>query len=214
MLPAVSFRFRFRYLSIWSRCVVAAARWICGIRYEIIGQEHIQQGQPMVIMSNHQSQWETYLLMFLFQPVSIVIKQELLDIPGFGWSISKLKPIAIDRTNPKKALRDIQSQGLERLQNDQLPVMIFPEGHRHEPQNPGKFARSGGQLALAGDVPVMYVSHNAGYSWPADQFLKYPGKITVTISPAKSVEGMTSKAVMDDAKQWIESQMVHPQPPQ
>ncbi|CAA0116654.1 Uncharacterised protein [BD1-7 clade bacterium] len=212
MLPFVSFNFRFRYLSYWSLSVITAARWICGVSYEIHGREHIKPGQPMVIMSNHQSQWETYLLMYLFRPVSIIIKQELLEIPGFGWSISKLKPIAINRDSPKQALKDIQAQGIQRLTEEGLPIMIFPEGHRHHPEAPGKYARSGAQLALSADVPVMYVSHNAGYSWPADQFLKYPGHITVTISPVTPVDGQTSKQIMDGAKQWIENHVEHPKP--
>ena len=56
-------------------------------------------------MSKHQSQWETFFLQVLRPPIATVLKKELLRVPFFGWGLALLEPIAIDRGNPKQALR-------------------------------------------------------------------------------------------------------------
>ncbi len=58
-----------------------------------------------MIISNHQSTWETFFLSAYFEPMSQVLKRELLYVPFFGWAMAMLRPIAIDRENPKAALR-------------------------------------------------------------------------------------------------------------
>src|SRR5690606_29777596 len=98
----------------------------CNIRFEVIGRKH-EEVFPCVIMSKHQSTWETMFLQYYFGPVSTILKKELLRIPFFGWGLASLRPIAIDRSNPVQALKDIKQKGLKRLaQGNNL--LIFPEG--------------------------------------------------------------------------------------
>jgi 1-acyl-sn-glycerol-3-phosphate acyltransferase len=77
-----------------------------------------------VILSNHQSTWETFFLSAYFSPLSQVLKRELLYVPFFGWAMAMLRPIAIDRDNPKAALRQVASQGDELLKQGTW-VLIF-----------------------------------------------------------------------------------------
>jgi 1-acyl-sn-glycerol-3-phosphate acyltransferase len=95
-------------LSLYQRllvplCVVAE-RVFLGIRFEVKGAENVPD-QPCVILANHQSTWETFFLSAYFQPLSQVLKRELLFVPFFGWAMAMLRPIAIDRDNPKAALK-------------------------------------------------------------------------------------------------------------
>ena len=203
----LSFRTRFLLLSQWSRFCIFFARIVCGIRYNISGLEHLPKDQPYVVLSKHQSQWETYFLMHLLSPVSIICKKELLKIPGFGYCLGLLKPIAIDRSNPKQALKDIQSIGLQRLQEDQVPVLIFPEGTRTGIGEKGKYARGGAQLAIKAEVPVVFISHNAGYCWPSDKFIKHPGTIDIIISKPVSSVDKSARELTIEAESWIESQV-------
>ena len=82
-----------------------------------------------MILAKHQSTWETFFLSAYFEPLTQVLKRELLRVPFFGWAIMLLKPIAIDRDNPKAALRQVAKQGHERLEQGAW-VLIFPEGTR------------------------------------------------------------------------------------
>ena len=63
------------------------------------------------MLAKHQSAWETVAFLFLFPPVSPVIKQELLNVPFFGWAFRMLSPIAIDRGAGREALKQIVTQG-------------------------------------------------------------------------------------------------------
>src|SRR6185312_6516222 len=81
---------------LWSRLVVRAAERICGIRYVVRGMERVPRG-PFIILSKHQSAWETLAFQVIFPPQVWVLKKELLWIPLFGWGLAMLSPIAIDR---------------------------------------------------------------------------------------------------------------------
>ncbi len=80
------------------------------IKVEVTGAENVPK-TPCVIISNHQSTWETFFLSAYFEPMSQVLKRELLYVPFFGWAMAMLRPIAIDRENPKAALRGDCQEG-------------------------------------------------------------------------------------------------------
>lgn len=194
---------RGRYLVTWNKCTLLWLRLSCGIRYRVIGQ--IPEGH-YVVMSKHQSQWETYYLQYAFFPVGVVLKKELLNVPFFGWALRLMEPIAIDRSNPKAALRHIMQVGTERLKQGRR-VLIFPEGTRIAVGQRGSYARSGANMAIAAQAPVVPVSHNAGHCWPARQFLKYPGTITVVIGDPIPTDHLDSRSLTLQVEQWIEAQL-------
>lgn len=199
------YRYRARYLVLWNR---ATLRWLtlcCGVRYEVQGLEQLPPG-PCVVLAKHQSQWETFYLQVALLPVVCVLKRELLNVPFFGWGLRMVDPIAIDRDNPKKALRDIQEQGLQRLQTGRS-VIIFPEGTRTAPGSSAPYARSGAELACRAEVPLIPVAHNAGYCWPSRSFIKYPGTVRVVFGPAIDPRGRSSRELTNEAREWIETQV-------
>lgn len=203
--PFLSFRSRYRFVAQrWCRAAVWQARVIAGVDYRLHGLEHIPT-TPCVILANHQSTWETFFLTAQFEPTTQVLKRELLRVPCFGWAIRLLKPIAIDRDNPKEALRQVASQGLERLQQG-VWVLIFPEGTRAPVGEPGRFSRSGAALAASAGVPVLPVAHNAGSFWPRAGWKKHVGTIDVVIGAPMWLEGEGPRAVAalnQRAEAWI-----------
>lgn len=202
-VPFLPYKWRVKIILLWNRSVLLAAKYVCGIHYRIHGLENIPK-TPYVALAKHQSAWETFLLLLILRPVSIVLKQELLKIPGFGWGLRLLKPIAIDRDNPRAALKAIKTLGLKRLQEDKIPVLIFPEGTRTPPGQPGRYARSGAQLAIDAGVPVIFIAHNAGYFWPTTRLIKTPGTVDVFISEA-IYDASDAVALNQQAEQWIEA---------
>jgi 1-acyl-sn-glycerol-3-phosphate acyltransferase len=116
-----------------------------------------------------------------------------------------LKPIAIDRGNPKAALKQLATQGAERLQSG-LWVLIFPEGTRVPYGQMGKFSRGGASLAVNAGLPVLPIAHNAGKCWPRDGWLKHPGTIQIVIGPAMYAEGTGPRAIAalnERAFEWV-----------
>src|SRR5690554_2765553 len=78
-VPLLPYKKRLTIILLWNRFILLAAKYICGIHYRIHGLESIPK-QPYVALVKHQSTWETFLLVLLLKPVSIILKQELLKI--------------------------------------------------------------------------------------------------------------------------------------
>ncbi|MFJ3486652.1 lysophospholipid acyltransferase family protein [Pseudomonas sp. NPDC090202] len=192
--PFMPFPVRYRFINVyWCRCAVWLTKTILNIQVRVTGQENVP-ATPCVIVSNHQSTWETFFLSAHFQPLSQVLKRELLYVPFFGWAMAMLRPIAIDRNNPKAALKIVASKGDELLK-DKVWVLIFPEGTRVPYGQIGKFSRSGSAMAVNAELPVLPVAHNAGKFWPKNGWGKTPGTIDVVIGAPMYAEGTGPRAI-------------------
>jgi len=197
-------RVRYRIISGWSRLVVLMARALCGIRWRIEGGERLPR-MPAVILSKHQSAWETMAFQLIFPAQSYLLKRELLWIPFFGWGLALMSPIAIDRSRGLAALRQLVRRGKERLAQG-FWVVVFPEGTRVAPGERRKYQLGGALLAEHSGAPVVPVAHNAGLVWPRNAFIKRPGTITVRIGPTIDSAGRDAATINALAEQWIEEQ--------
>jgi 1-acyl-sn-glycerol-3-phosphate acyltransferase len=198
------FSVRYRIGEIWISQVLAALRATCDLKYEVEGLENLPTNTPAIILSNHQSAWETIALRNFIRPQTAVLKKSLLYIPFGGWALATLKPIAIDRQNQKEALKMLIEQGTQRLQEG-LYVLIFPEGTRVAPGKKVKFNAGGSMLAQKSSFPVIPLAHNAGIFWPRNSFLKYPGTIRVKIGPVIDTNGKKSKEINQQVEEWIDN---------
>nr|WP_314875325.1 lysophospholipid acyltransferase family protein [uncultured Pseudomonas sp.] len=194
--PFLPFQKRYRFINVyWCRFAVRLTEVMLGIRYKITGAENVP-ATPCVILSNHQSTWETFFLSAYFQPLSQVLKRELLYVPFFGWAMAMLRPIAIDRDNPKEALRHVAKKGDELLKQG-VWVLIFPEGTRVPYGQVGKFSRGGTALAVNAGLPVLPIAHNAGRYWPKSGWGKQAGVIEVVIGEPMYAEGSGPRAIAE-----------------
>ncbi len=205
--PTMPYHMRWRAITLWNRFVLFWLRVCCGVSVNVIDQR-TQQYPPSVIMAKHQSTWETLFLQYYLAPISTILKKELLRIPFFGWGLAALKPIAIDRSSPIQALKDISKKAKQRMCEGNN-VLIFPEGTRTPLGKVGKYARSGADIACTSNAPIIPVAHNAAECWPHKHLLKYPGTITIVIGDAIHTEGLHRKEATEIVKNWIEQQIVH-----
>ncbi|MDD7805972.1 MAG: lysophospholipid acyltransferase family protein [Endozoicomonas sp. (ex Botrylloides leachii)] len=185
----------------WSLGAIYLCRWICGVRWQVHGFENIPE-RPCVIISNHQSSWETFFLQTLVTPQNQVLKRELLNIPFFGWALRAIKPITINRSDPREAIKLVRTQGKALLDND-IPVLIFPEGTRNPNGELGKFSRGGSGLACSANVDILPIAHNAGKYWPNNRWIKTPGSIQVFIGKPMTTNGKGSAEVNNEVREWI-----------
>ncbi len=183
---------RHLFHKLWCFLLLGWLRICCSIRYDVKGLENIPS-RPVVVLSNHQSEWETLFVYRHLAPICPILKKELLAIPVYGWAMRLVKPIAIDRSKRHEASRSIHTQGLNRLGSGRS-VFIFPEGTRALPGQVKSFSRSGARLALAAGVPILPIAHDSGHCWPAHKFIKNPGTIHVQIGePLQSDSGNASE---------------------
>jgi 1-acyl-sn-glycerol-3-phosphate acyltransferase len=197
---------RYRIISGWSVIMLFWLKVTCGIRYRVIGAENIPAA-PTIILSKHQSAWETLAFQSIFPPQVWVMKRELLRVPFFGWGLAMTSPVAIDRSAGREALKQLVEQGRDRLQRG-FWVVIFPEGTRIKPGERGKYNIGGAWLATHTGTPVLPVAHNAGEFWGKGAFVKHPGMITVSIGNPIDPKGLKTGDLNQQVEDWIEAEML------
>ncbi len=203
--PWVSDETAYYYVSRLNYFVIWWLKVSCNVNFEVKGRENIPR-TPCVVVSNHQSAWETYFIGTLFQPQSPVLKSELLMIPFFGWVLKQVDPIPIDRGKPAAALKQLLVKGKQKLANGRW-VVIFPEGTRVRPGKKVPFSVGGIVLAKQAKVSILPIVHNAGRCWPAGTFVKKPGLITVQIGPAIPSIELSRNELAAQAEGWIRERM-------
>lgn len=196
------FSFRYFLAKTWAKSVIKLAEGLCGIRFQVDGLEHLQMGTAAVVLSNHQSAWETIAFRCFLPMQTALFKKSLLYIPLWGWAMMALKPIAIDRSSKQAALRKLIKQGTEALQEG-LWIIVFPEGTRCPIGKTGEFNAGGAMLAQKSGYPVIPIAHDAGKCWPRYSFLKFPGTIRVKIGPPIATKGRKASDINQEAEQWI-----------
>ncbi len=196
---------RYAIGSSWAKMNMHFLRWFCNLTYEIKGKKNIPD-EACLVISNHQSTWETMSFQDFFPNQLWVMKKELFRIPIFGWGLALMSPIAIDRSAGKKAVDQIVEQGEEKL-NQGRWVIIFPEGTRISPGAKSKYKKGSFIFATRISHPVLPVAQNAGEFWPKHSFIKYPGTITVSIGEAFNASGMQPEEVKQKIEGWIRQEL-------
>ena len=119
---------RYKIISQWARFNIWWLGVTCNLRHEVEGAENIPK-ETAIVFAKHQSAWETLALQVICPPQTWVLKRELLRVPFFGWGLAMLQPVAINRSSGRQALKQLVSQGKDRLESGHW-ITIFPEGTR------------------------------------------------------------------------------------
>ncbi|MFW1678809.1 lysophospholipid acyltransferase family protein [Pontibacter sp. JAM-7] len=204
--PWLPYRPRFKLITGINYFYIFWLNVCCGVKVSVEGREHLPSQGAYVVVANHQSEWETLFFQTLVRPQCAVLKRELLKIPFFGWVLAMLKPIALDRSKRREALKQLLAQGSDRLAQ-QIPVLIFPQGTRVPVGKVGRFNKGAAMLAVKNAVPVVPIYHNAGEYWPGKSFVKYPGTVRVVIGEPINPESLSVEAVHQQSVVWLESHL-------
>jgi 1-acyl-sn-glycerol-3-phosphate acyltransferase len=191
----------YRFGRAWASAILGICAATAGLDYEVRGREHLPAG-PSIIAMKHQSAWDTFAVAVIFDDPAIVLKQELMWIPFYGWYLWKAGMIAIDRRAGAQALRQLVTAA-KRAAALGRPIVIFPEGTRtapgtHRPYQPGVAA-----LYRQLDLPLVPVAVNSGLFWGRRSFLKRPGRIIVEILPPIPAGG-ERRQMMQELERRIE----------
>ena len=162
---------------------------------EVHRSTKIQPHQPYVIVANHQSLIDIYVLYSrLKMDIKWVMKAELAKVPFLGTACKKMGHILIDRSDSVGAQQSIVD-AKERIMRGNS-VIFFPEGTRSRDGELMTFKKGAFRLALELGLPVLPVSiQGTGKILPSDSMHWQPGHIRLQIHDPISTEGMTSKDV-------------------
>ena len=109
----------------WGASMLWVGEKVCSIKFVVEGQENIPL-EPSVIMIKHSSVFEAYAQLVVFPEQTWVVKRELQWIPIFGWALSALNAISINRRSGRTAVTQVIEEGNKRLR-DGIWITIFPD---------------------------------------------------------------------------------------
>ena len=199
-LVFTSYHTRQKFISQWAIFCIWWLKITDNIKTKVIGQENILHS-PCIIISNHQSTWETLAFQTIFPPHTWVLKRELLWLPVFGWSLALLNPIIINRGDKLNAIKKVIRQGSDRLKKG-ISIVIYPEGTRQPYKQLGAYQNGGSAIAKKTGHSIVPVYHNAGKLWAKGSFIKKPGEITVVIGKAISNSDLKPSEVTERIRHW------------
>ena len=199
-LVFTSYHTRQKFISQWAIFCIWWLKITVDIKTKVIGQENILHS-PCIIISNHQSTWETLAFQTIFPPHTWVLKRELLWLPVFGWSLALLNPIIINRGDKLNAIKKVIRQGSDRLKKG-ISIVIYPEGTRQPYKQLGAYQNGGSAIAKKTGHSIVPVYHNAGKLWAKGSFIKKPGEITVVIGKAISNSDLKPSEVTERIRHW------------
>jgi 1-acyl-sn-glycerol-3-phosphate acyltransferase len=166
-------------VKLWAHTSLWLLRVLAGTKIEIRGLEKIPPGGALVA-AKHQSLWETFALLTIFDDPTFILKRELMWIPFFGWYLRKARCVPVNRKAGSQALVQMTARAKDEARHGRQ-IIIFPEGTRRPPSAPPAYKYGVAHLYQNLGFPCVPVALNSGLYWPRRRFIRRPGTIRVEI---------------------------------
>lgn len=189
----------------WARLSLA----LIPARVRVCGQEHLEPGQSYVVVANHLSHVDIYVLYGkLGMDLRWVMKQELRRVPVIGICSAGLGHVFVDRENRHAALAALQ-EARTRLASDGASVIFFPEGTRSRDGLLHDFKKGAFMMAKDMNLPILPVTlRGTDAVLPPHSRDLLPGQIDVVIHrpvSAARVQSLTADELLRDTRAIIAS---------
>jgi 1-acyl-sn-glycerol-3-phosphate acyltransferase len=163
----------------WGRCNLFLLRVICGLHADFRGLEKLPRG-PIIVAAKHQSAWDTFALLWMFDDPTFILKRELQWIPLFGWFTIKGRMVPVDRGGGAQALEAMTERVRVALAEGRQ-IVIFPEGTRRAAGAEPRYKYGVARLYAACGVRCVPIALNSGLFWPRRSIRRLPGTVVAEI---------------------------------
>lgn len=181
-------------------------KYVLGLKLEWRGLEHLPQDTAsFIIAAKHQSAYETLKIPFMKKmryPV-IVLKKELIYLPGWGFYPPRMGLIAINRSTGPQALQQMIAGARKGFATGR-PLALFPEGTRKAVGAPPDYKPGLAKIYRDLQVPVIPMALNSGVFWGRNKFFKEPGTVVFEFLPPLPA-GMPPLKMMAALEEQIEA---------
>ena len=203
LFPKKGVQFGGRLMGIWTGICL---KILMSTKIKVLGKENIINNSNFFIAATHQSMFETFYLQTIFNSPIFVLKNELLQMPVFGWYLKKIGSISVTRNKISKENLGLIDKIKNSIKKTSRPVIIFPQATRVLPDEKIPFKKGVGRIYSEMGIKCQPVAINSGYVWPKKGPLQ-PNK-NITISILDPIEpGMTSNEFVQNIEKKIYSEL-------
>ena len=203
-LPFIFFPSKFiRFpAKIWIKGLFIFLKYICRVTHEIRGMHNLSD-EPVIIVSKHQSAFETFALYYYLRSSFFIHKKQLFYIPIFGQYLMKHNMVAVDRTGKASAMRKMISDVKKKLDSGST-IIIFPEGTRKKPREKPDYKTGFIGIYNTAKRKLQPVALNSGLFWKKGLKIIKKGHIVIEFLPQIEI-GLDKKEVLEKVEYSIES---------
>ncbi len=183
LMPQKVVIFGGKLMGYWSSFCL---KFFLSTKITIKGLENINQNQKFFIAASHQSMFETFFLQTIFNGPIFILKNELLQIPIFGWYLKKIGSISIKRNKITKENLGFLDDIIKHVNESNRPLIIFPQATRVLPYERPPFKKGVGKIYEQLKIECLPLAINSGVVWPKTGRKKTDKEIIISIlSPIK-----------------------------
>ena len=186
----------------WIKGIFILLEYICGVTHEVRGHKNLTN-EPLIIVSKHQSAFETFALYYYLESSFFIHKKQLFYIPIFGQYLWKSNMVSIDRAGQAKAMRKMISDVKKKLDHGST-IIIFPEGTRKKPGEKTDYKTGFIGIYNTTKRKLQPVALNSGLSWQKGIKIIKKGHIVIEFLPQIET-GLNKKEVLEKVENSIES---------
>ena len=186
---------------IWIKGIFICLKYICGVTHEMRGLTNLSD-EPVIIVSKHQSAFETFALYYYLQKSFFIHKKQLFYIPIFGQYLMKHNMVSIDRAGQASTMRKMITDVKKKLDSGST-IIIFPEGTRTKPGAKADYKTGFIGIYSTSKRKLQPVALNSGLFWQKGLKVIKRGHIIIEFLPQIDI-GLDKKEVLDKVENSIE----------
>ena len=187
---------------IWIKGIFISLRYICGVTHEMRGLANLSD-EPVIIVSKHQSAFETFALYYYLKKSFFIHKKQLFYIPIFGQYLMKHNMVSIDRAGQASTMRKMITDVKKKLDSGST-IIIFPEGTRKKPGAKADYKTGFVGIYNTSKRKLQPVALNSGLFWQKGFKIIKRGHIIIEFLPQIDI-GLDKKEVLNKVESSVES---------
>jgi len=188
---------------------LVASTYVLGTRYKIRNSEKLRTGVPLIIASNHQSQYDVTTIGWFMRKVhpKFISKIELgKGIPSISYNLRHSGAVLINRKDPRQSLAAIKEMA-QYIEMNKRSTVIFPEGTRSKTGKPRPFAENGLKILCKYAPSACLVPVTINNSWKITRWGSFPlgigNKVELIIHDPIPVKDMPFSDIFEKTEQTI-----------
>ena len=187
---------------IWIKGIFISLQYICGVTHEMRGLANLSD-EPVIIVSKHQSAFETFALYYYLKKSFFIHKKQLFYIPIFGQYLMKHNMVSIDRAGQASTMRKMITDVKKKLDSGST-IIIFPEGTRKKPGAKADYKTGFIGIYNTSKRKLQPVALNSGLFWQKGFKIIKRGHIIIEFLPQIDI-GLDKKEVLNKVESSVES---------